>query len=854
MSSESSEQSQAAFHGVLASIKKEYENLPDGDTLYEKLSTRLQQTYDKPPLEECNEYVSGVHSAALSLEELRMIMFEPSLDQVKFYAVFLNNENQQHRSNKVKSIFLTLLFLIHRNAWWFMAEFVLQDGIQALASLFVDDNLYYRGQAVDIMLSLIDCDTYDWFQSPLAGLQDYKLHQKVLQVLHPAVNSGAATTDKDSILLRNLCANNCTEADAPRANNIPTAQSPTVESLTFPGGSFKCLQILGFWLSWCRRLYTPMQVLKLNPKIILELKKWRRNPHASSHSMPAAAATKSGVTELEEGEEEQLERIKFADQLYKDFAVQQFKAHDTSDPDGGSNAADAAAAAADDDDDATEDAEGDASAGPYTVSGVDVCMLVMPREGGGGSSSSGADPLPPLPPQSSSSSSAAAHYASSAVGKAGSSASSSAATMAAAAGNIAAPMQPADYKEQGNEYYHKSLFNEAAKQYSRGITELLVKISNEKQQQPGDIVALENSSDRAQLVTMMFNIATVLWKVYSLVAAEEVSAGEKSTAAAQEELVKLCRSYSSVIRMTVPVVIVSESAAQRVEPTASAADAAAGDSSKYAVSQLLRLCECVCRSILLLNRKHVKAIYRLANVLLKLQRASEALALVDGALADFSVDAENSTKPAVDSGDEDATQTLKSVRTQCIAAMLVTGSQQNTSTGASAPLVNNKVNSILLALQARREKEKKSAEPATPLPEENNTAAGGGAAADGSKGPTRKLTGVLMNLSLNEIDEEDAAPQKAVATRRDDEPEESSTTSIKAMNKVLQLSQSSKSGSNSSTSGSKAKSKTGLAKSGGKATSKSCVIPGLESLGDLKTLNKKKKPQGSAAGATSDEL
>jgi hypothetical protein len=51
-----------------------------------------------------------------------------------------------------------------RKRWDFLSTFVLHGGLPVLAALLNDSNLYVRGQAFEIFLSITDCDTYDWFK------------------------------------------------------------------------------------------------------------------------------------------------------------------------------------------------------------------------------------------------------------------------------------------------------------------------------------------------------------------------------------------------------------------------------------------------------------------------------------------------------------------------------------------------------------------------------------------------------------------------------------------------------------------------------------------------------------------
>ena len=102
----------SALEDVLKSVRKEYEELKEGAALYETLSGRLRAVYDNPPVAECNLCIVG---ANFSADELRFIMFAPTAKQVEYYPLFIRDENAQGGPNsRPKSIFLTLLYLLHR--------------------------------------------------------------------------------------------------------------------------------------------------------------------------------------------------------------------------------------------------------------------------------------------------------------------------------------------------------------------------------------------------------------------------------------------------------------------------------------------------------------------------------------------------------------------------------------------------------------------------------------------------------------------------------------------------------------------------------------------------------------------
>ena len=143
-------------------------------------------------------------------------------------------------------------------------------------------NHYYRGQAFEILLSITDCDTFDWFQPHDGNLTVRILHSKLLSL------------SKNTFFLSGLLEN---------------------RKDSYPGGSFRALQLLAFWLSWVRAMMTENQILNLSSRTLIELKLW---------SMGNGPRNDKGVgTEIVESVDDD-DEIKLAKTLYKDFSYEQF--------------------------------------------------------------------------------------------------------------------------------------------------------------------------------------------------------------------------------------------------------------------------------------------------------------------------------------------------------------------------------------------------------------------------------------------------------------------------------------------------------------------------------------------------
>jgi hypothetical protein len=132
------------------------------------------------------------------------------------------------------------MYLVHRRHWSFLEEFVLHGGLSALADQVTISNLYYRGQIMEIFLSATDADTYNWFE-PKGDALSKTLHARMLELHdHPYFLTNLLANRKDS----------------------------------YPGGSFRCLQLLAFFLSWLRLLYTKEKKLLLSAAFLGQIAAW----------------------------------------------------------------------------------------------------------------------------------------------------------------------------------------------------------------------------------------------------------------------------------------------------------------------------------------------------------------------------------------------------------------------------------------------------------------------------------------------------------------------------------------------------------------------------------------------------
>jgi hypothetical protein len=159
---------------------------------------------------------------------------------------------------------------------------VIYGGLTEISYMINSSNHYYRGQVFEILLSITDCDTFDWFQ-PHAGNQTVRsLHIQLLGL------------SKNIYFLSGLLENRMD---------------------SYPGGSFRALQLLAFWLSWVRAMMTKNHILYLSTRTLQELKFWTEGYGLTNNNSEEENNADRGVDEDE---------IKLAQTLYKDFSYEQF--------------------------------------------------------------------------------------------------------------------------------------------------------------------------------------------------------------------------------------------------------------------------------------------------------------------------------------------------------------------------------------------------------------------------------------------------------------------------------------------------------------------------------------------------
>lgn len=98
---------------AIAIVKKEFENVPENDSLIEKVVGKLQQTNDNPPIKDFEVVINK----PFTLDEVRTVLFAPLEEQIPYYSLMLTAAFDSpigHPLKKTGSLLITLVYLIHR--------------------------------------------------------------------------------------------------------------------------------------------------------------------------------------------------------------------------------------------------------------------------------------------------------------------------------------------------------------------------------------------------------------------------------------------------------------------------------------------------------------------------------------------------------------------------------------------------------------------------------------------------------------------------------------------------------------------------------------------------------------------
>ena len=237
----------ARFDKLLASVLAEIPNV-EGDPANNprsQLEARLRKEYDEPKIKELGFCLQK----SVSPDEARQLIFFPDTVQIQSYVYLIvdppEGAPKTHPQRVLQVLFVSMLYLVHSKNWSLMTSFIRSGGLRPLSGLLAHENVYIRSQSIDLMLKVTSSPDIDWFETPSEKLTT-ELHQRLLELSQWG-------------LAKNLLAN---APEMSLADGLPV------------GSSYFCLQILAFYLSWMRKLYTKDGVLNLSKEILNSLKVW----------------------------------------------------------------------------------------------------------------------------------------------------------------------------------------------------------------------------------------------------------------------------------------------------------------------------------------------------------------------------------------------------------------------------------------------------------------------------------------------------------------------------------------------------------------------------------------------------
>lgn len=106
----------SALDSALAIIRKDYEEMQDGQEMLKKITEKFSNIAIKPPRDEF-ELLLGKN---FSDDEVLVALFQPLEEQYQYYSSILMNTHNfpaTHPLGKVRHLALSLMFLVHRYAY-----------------------------------------------------------------------------------------------------------------------------------------------------------------------------------------------------------------------------------------------------------------------------------------------------------------------------------------------------------------------------------------------------------------------------------------------------------------------------------------------------------------------------------------------------------------------------------------------------------------------------------------------------------------------------------------------------------------------------------------------------------------
>ena len=279
---------------VLSSLPEPVRNAVE--TQQRELTKRFVGHWNNPL---CSE-LEFVLQKRVNKEECRHLAFFPSEEQIHYYVLLVQDPPDgapdNHPQRKIRQMFLSLLYLVHIENWSLVRTFIASGGLMALVDHVASKNLGIRSQAIDIVHRITSTQYFDWFQQP-KDHQGKVLHQRFLELSKskfiqnlllnaPTTDSagggggggaGADSADGEGFLPSStfqgaksgMVFRSGTKGQGYYQEKLGSSSTATM-------GSLFSLQILAFWLSWVRKLYSKDGELRLSREILGTLKRWSR--------------------------------------------------------------------------------------------------------------------------------------------------------------------------------------------------------------------------------------------------------------------------------------------------------------------------------------------------------------------------------------------------------------------------------------------------------------------------------------------------------------------------------------------------------------------------------------------------
>ncbi|ETW09147.1 hypothetical protein H310_01582 [Aphanomyces invadans] len=206
--------------------------------LQDSLTEKFTAYYANPE----TVHVEQVVQKRMTDAHAQRLLFAPTKDHAAFYVLLVQGPPkgapETHPCFIVCQRYLAMWYLCHARHWSLSSEFVLHGGLHSLVDLFTHENLHFRGQALDVFTQITSNPDFDWFQPPTCP-EAKSLHGKMLLLANSTDFIRALVSNKDIAAM-----------------------------------SLYALQILAFYMSWVRKLYSKGE-LRLSSALLATISDWK---------------------------------------------------------------------------------------------------------------------------------------------------------------------------------------------------------------------------------------------------------------------------------------------------------------------------------------------------------------------------------------------------------------------------------------------------------------------------------------------------------------------------------------------------------------------------------------------------